>query len=196
MKLPCCSDPHRTSKHAPVANLVGERAPVKSPYSMGRCHGDAPIRWSSSTECRATPALCGDGDMDFALNFSQVPRCNSSGGVLRTFNRSMVMHCMDTLARRRDPSSDTFRLLVMGISNSAFVWHALAVDESVRWPGISYTSLHAKQPACNHVRPDYAQYAPHGHMKPTVLNRRASDRPAFESLVRSAGSSGRTPLTG
>ena len=60
-------------------------------------------------------------------------RCGHAGNSFRYFNRSMTTACLERLAQSRTQAyhkpSQSYRLLMMGVSNMRLVWHAMTADD-------------------------------------------------------------------
>ena len=119
-----------------------------------RCAGDAPVWWTSTSECFRLPDVaCGSGDSEVMLSNLAVPRCGPRGDRVRWFNHAAAMKCLNHLAAQNRPAghrnaapglaqgafkseeapASGYRILMVGISNMLHIWHMMQPDDVPRW---------------------------------------------------------------
>ena len=151
--------------------MGGAASPVYIRATEGRaptgCRGDEAVFWTPASACRAQPATCGKGNMEFALSATMVPRCGEGGSKLRHFDRATTLQCFKQLGQHRIVGSKpTFRILFAGISNMLHAWHAMVQDDSLTFepmPNMRHKAPDRKVNHCPPVVPDLRlrSYAPH-----------------------------------
>ena len=131
--------------------------------SQHACRGEFRVWWTNSSTCAEMGVGgCASGDHSLALQDTAIARCGPSGNSFRYFNRTTTNACLERLARGRSHSyhnaSNSYRLLMMGVSSMRLVWHAMSADDA--YPDILHEDRSCGWGRLNSFAPHVIEYGP------------------------------------